>query len=225
MVVALAAHDVRALVVAGGAEGVVADGHLREVVVLRAPRIADPGDPRRPVGLGPAREEVAAGLREEGDVRPPSSSTFDASVDRVPLRDAAEADAHVRLVEEDRARRRVELHVPVADVLHLGAHRLRGRRMGVEVLVELPEAVQRLEGDVERPVADLARVDRLADDVEGLRARPRPASLPAAALTRETSLAGSHVVISFSRRTISAVAASNSARTCAASSVGVVNAA
>ena len=36
--------------------------------------------------------------------------------------------------------------------------------------------------------------------------------LPAAALMRETSLVGSHVVISFSRRRISAVAASKSAR-------------
>src|SRR5579872_3500170 len=50
-------------------------------------------------------------------------------------------------------------------------------------------------------------------------------ALPAAALIREISLAGSHVVMSFSRRTISAVAASKSERTCAGSRSGVVNAA
>jgi hypothetical protein len=38
----------------------------------------------------------------------------------------------------------------------------------------------------------------------------------------DTSLAGSHVVISFSRRRISAVAASNSACSFAASNAGVV---
>ena len=34
-----------------------------------------------------------------------------------------------------------------------------GRRVRVEVLVELPEAVEALEGDVEGPFGDLARVD------------------------------------------------------------------
>ena len=50
-------------------------------------------------------------------------------------------------------------------------------------------------------------------------------AFPDAALTRDTSLSGSHVVMSFSRRTISAVAASKRTRTLASSKADVVNAA
>ena len=48
------------------------------------------------------------------------------------------------------------------------------------------------------------------------------ASLPAAWFTRDTSLSGSQVVITFSMRTISAVAASKAAWTAAVSRSGVV---
>ena len=55
----------------------------------------------------------------------------------------------------------VELHVLVADVPELGLHVRRRRRVRVEVLVELPEAVERLEGDVERALAISLGVDAL----------------------------------------------------------------
>src|ERR1019366_4644291 len=112
--------------------------------------------------------EISASLRVEGHE---SSIEEDLRrvVDCVTLGDSAKPDANVRFVEEDGARRRVEVHVPEADLTHERMDRGRGGGMGVEILVELPESVKGLERDVERAIADRARMEPLADDVERLR--------------------------------------------------------
>jgi hypothetical protein len=89
------------------------------------------------------------------------------------------------------------------------------------ILVELPEAVHGLEGDVEDAPGFLADPQALLDDRERLGPDGRPA-LPAAALTREISLSGRHVVIKPSRRRISASAFSSLGRITSSSSEGVV---
>ena len=95
VVVALAADDVAALVVARGAEGVIGERELREVLALGAARIADAGLPVAAVGLLAAREEIAARLDEERR-EPGLLEDRDRAVDGVALGDAAEADLRLR---------------------------------------------------------------------------------------------------------------------------------
>ncbi len=163
----LAVDDVRPLVVAGGAESVVAHLHHREVVPVRPARVANAREPWRPIGLGPVRIEVAPGLHEEGR-QPRVEKDPRRAIHRIAFGDSPESDSHVRFVEHHRVLRRVELHVRVAEVLAPLGHLGRRGRMCVEILVELPQSVQSFERDVERPSAHLARVERLPDDVERL---------------------------------------------------------
>ena len=168
VVVALAADDVAALVVAGRAERVIGERQLREPLALGAARIADAGLPLGAVGLACPRAKRSPPACTKNDVSPALLEDGDRAIDGVALGDAAEADLGLVLGEHHRLLRIVDDDVLEADEGKPRLDVLVGRRMRIEILVELPEPVQRLERDVERAFGDLARVDRVLDDRERL---------------------------------------------------------
>src|SRR5204863_5786501 len=125
-----------------------------EALVRRTARIAD-ADAPRPIAAPAGDVHVAASLDHETAETPPPQDRHGA-IDGIALSDAAEIDAHALAPEKRGPRRRVHLDVAIVDERQPAAHLLAvGNRVVLLLGVELPQAGQRPECDVERSAGPL----------------------------------------------------------------------
>ena len=155
VVVAAPVLDEAALVVARGREGVVLDLEHGEVVVrVAAARVAHADvEGRRPSGFLPCDEEVAAGLDEERAEPLVRAARARRRRPRSPWRCRRGSCAC-------RGRSSITVRASWSILILRKSMSLRaastaaaGRDLLLQVLVELPQAVHRLEGDVEDALA------------------------------------------------------------------------